>query len=52
MRGAEDMIEVFGVKGELLRTLRGNASGIVCFTMPAGRAYIIKIGAQGVKVLL
>ncbi|MBR5695029.1 MAG: leucine-rich repeat protein [Paludibacteraceae bacterium] len=52
VRGAEDMIEVFGVKGELLRTLRGNASGIVCFTMPAGRAYIIKIGAQGVKVLL
>ena len=52
VRGAEDMIEVLGVKGELLRTLRGNASGIVRFTMPAGRAYIIKIGKQGVKVLL
>ena len=52
VRGAEDMIEVLGVKGELLRTLRGNGSEIVRFTMPAGRAYIIKIGKQGVKVLL
>ncbi|MBP5481416.1 MAG: leucine-rich repeat protein [Paludibacteraceae bacterium] len=50
--GTEETIEVFGAKGELLRTLRGNASGIVRFTMPAGRVYILRIGAQRVKVLL
>ncbi|MBR3520124.1 MAG: leucine-rich repeat protein [Paludibacteraceae bacterium] len=52
VRGAEGAIEVFGVKGELIRTLRGNASGTVRFNMPAGRVYILKIGAQRVKVLL
>ncbi len=50
--GTEEAIEVFGAKGELIRTLRGKASETVRFAMPAGRVYILRIGAQRVKVLL
>ncbi len=50
--GTEETIEVFGAKGELIRTLRGNVSGTVRFNMPAGRVYILRVGAQRVKVLL
>ncbi|MCR5497440.1 MAG: hypothetical protein K6F48_06340, partial [Paludibacteraceae bacterium] len=50
--GTEETIEVFGAKGELIRTLRGKASETVRFAMPAGRVYILRIGAQRVKVLL
>lgn len=46
VRGAEGLVEIYGLNGQLLRAAEGKSGETIQFIMPAGGTYVVKNGSM------